>query len=116
MKKFAMAFGLGLLTFSCTPKNEKIIAIDVLLTPSDEMRAQAIELNKLMKQNNPSTITLDDNHIPHITLLQCFIKKSDLPKVRRALHGLFEGFKNETLKAEKRKVYSITKKKKKALR
>ena len=100
MKKFAMAFGLGLLTFSCTPKKEKIIAIDVLLTPSEEMHTQALDLNRFMKQNNPATITLDDNHIPHITLLQCFINKNDLPKVRRALHGLYEDFKNDTLIAE----------------
>ncbi|MGO3181697.1 MAG: 2'-5' RNA ligase family protein [Aequorivita sp.] len=100
MKKFVIAIMLGLLALSCTPKKEKIIAIDVLLTPSDEMRAQAFELNGLMKQNNPETITLDENHIPHITLLQCFIKEDDLPKVRRSLHGLYDEIKNDTLQAE----------------
>lgn len=100
MEKFIIAIGLGLMTLSCTPKKERIIAIDVLLTPSEEMRAQAIELNALMKENNPETITLDENHIPHITLLQCFIKEDDLPKVRRALHGLYKNFKDEMLKAE----------------
>ncbi len=95
-----MAIGLGLLALSCTPKKETIIAIDVLLTPSEEMHAQALQLNELMKQNNPETLTLDENHIPHITLLQCFIKEEDLPKVRRSLHGLYDEIKNDTLKAE----------------
>lgn len=100
MKKYVIAIiGLGLIA-PCSPKKGKIIAIDVLLTPSEEMRVQAIQLNKLMKQNNPETIELDENHIPHITLLQCFIKEDNLQKVTRSLHGLFDDFKNESLKAE----------------
>lgn len=86
--------------FSCVPKNDTIIAIDILLTPSEEMHDQAIQLNSLMKQNNPETITLDENHIPHITLLQCFINEADLPKVNQALEGLFRNIKNEKLRAE----------------
>lgn len=100
MKQYLIAIGLVYMILSCTPKNEKIIAVDVLLTPSEEMHAQAIQLNTLMKQNNPETITLDKNHIPHITLLQCFINEDDLPKVRRSLHGLYDDIKNETLHAQ----------------
>ncbi|AFL79750.1 hypothetical protein Aeqsu_0227 [Aequorivita sublithincola DSM 14238] len=100
MKKYLIAIGLGLMIFSCTPKEVNIIAIDVLLTPSEEMHAQAIYLNALMKQNNPETITLDENHIPHITLLQCFINEEDLPKVNNALEGLFSTIENDSLKAE----------------
>lgn len=91
---------IGFGAFSCTPKKEKIIAIDVLLTPSEEMLAQSLQLNALIKQNNPETIILDDNHIPHITLLQCFINEEDLPKVNSALEGLFETIKNDSLYAE----------------
>lgn len=92
---------IGALTFfSCAPPKEKIIAIDVLLTPSEEMDAQAIQLNTLMKQNNPETIKLDNNHIPHITLLQCFINEEDLPKINKALEGLFETIAQDSLKAE----------------
>ncbi len=102
MKKyiFLSAFALGLGFFSCTPKKEKIIAIDVLLTPSEEMRSQAIQLNKLIKQNNPETIKLDKNHVPHITLLQCFINEKDLPKVNEALKGLYKTIAQDSLKAE----------------
>lgn len=95
-----MAIGLGLIALSCSPKKSKIIAIDVLLTPSEELRLQAIQLNGLMKLNNPETIQLDENHIPHITILQCFIKEDDLQKLRRSLHGLFDDIKNDTLLAE----------------
>lgn len=100
MKKyfFAAAIGFGLL--SCTPKKQNVIAIDVLLIPSEEMNAQALQLNSLINQNNPETIRLDENHVPHITLLQCFINESDLPKVNTALEGLFEIIKDDSLKAE----------------
>ena len=99
MNKYIFALAIGLGFFSCSPKAETIIAIDVLLIPSKEVYAQAIQLNSLMHQKNPETIKLDVGHIPHITILQCFIKEEDLPKVNHALEGLFETIKNNTLTA-----------------
>jgi hypothetical protein len=64
------------------------------------MHSQALQLNELINQNNPETIKLDKNHIPHITLLQCFINESDLPKVKTELEELFSTIKNDSLKAE----------------
>lgn len=92
--------------FSCAPKKQNIIAIDVLLIPSEEMYAQSLQLNSLINKSNPETIKLDESHVPHITLLQCFIKEEDLPNVYNALEvenifeGLFEKIKNDSLKAE----------------
>lgn len=100
MKIIPFLISFSLMIFSCAPKVDKIIAIDVLLTPSEEMYAQSLELNRLINQNNPETIKLDENHIPHITLLQCYINEEDLPKVNQALGGVFEEFKNESLHAE----------------
>ena len=100
MKKYALMLALGLGFFSCVPKKTNSIAIDVLLIPSEEMYAQSIQLNALINQNNPETIKLDENHKPHITLLQCFIKEENLPKVNIALKGLFKTIKNDSLMAE----------------
>lgn len=100
MKKYTAVIVLGIMVLSCSPKKEKVIAIDVLLTPSQEMYEQAIQLNTLMNDSNPETIKLDKDHIPHVTLLQCFIREADMPKVRRVLEGQFENIKNETLRAE----------------
>lgn len=77
------------------------IAIDVLLVPSEEMYSQALQLNSAINENNPETIKLDESHIPHITLLQCFIYEEDLPKVKNTLEGFFGTIKNEDFKAEK---------------
>ncbi|MCZ4318674.1 2'-5' RNA ligase family protein [Aequorivita viscosa] len=100
MKKFVIAAAIGFGLFSCTPKKENVIAVDVLLIPSEEMYAQSLQLNSFINKNNPETIKLDKNHVPHITLLQCFINESDLPKVNKVLAGLFEDIKNHDLKAE----------------
>ena len=79
---------------------QKTIAIDVLLIPSEEMYAQSLQLNALINQNNPATIKLDADHVPHITLLQCFINEEDLPKVNNAINGLFGNIENVDLKSE----------------
>lgn len=106
MKKYVIAVAVCLGLMSCTPKKENSIAIDVLLIPSEEMYAQSLQLNALINQKNPETIKLDENHIPHITLLQCFIKEEDLPDVYNAIEvenifeGFFETIKNDSLKAE----------------
>ncbi|MEM0517274.1 2'-5' RNA ligase family protein [Aequorivita flava] len=100
MKKYFIAAAIAFGLLSCTTKEKNIIAVDVLLIPSEEMQAQAFQLNSLIYKNNPETIKLDENHVPHITLLQCFINESDLPKVNKALEGLFETIKEENFKAE----------------
>ncbi|MCB0465251.1 MAG: 2'-5' RNA ligase family protein [Aequorivita sp.] len=107
MKKYVLILAVLLEFFSCVPKKTNSIAIDVLLIPSEEMYAQSLQLNALINQNNPETIKLDENHMPHITLLQCFIKEEDLPNVINALEvnnvfeGLFKTIKNDSLKAER---------------
>lgn len=88
------------LVMACNSNKENIIAIDVLLTPSEEMDQQALTLSALIKENNPSSMQLDKNHIPHITLLQCFVKESDLPEIEKSLEGLYETIKIESLYAK----------------
>ncbi len=100
MKKILLVTILALAICSCMPKNNNRIAIDVLLTPSEEMQAQALQLNAEINRDNPESITLDENHIPHITLLQCFISKEDLPQVKKELEGIYKTVENDTFQAE----------------
>lgn len=101
MKKFLLVgtSTLILLMVSCNPKKSETIAIDVLLTLPDKMYAQAIHLNQLMLDDSPESMELDENHIPHITLLQCYVDKNDLPEIGAALEGLFASIKKEPLSA-----------------
>ena len=98
---FSFVIIIALAFNSCSTMKNRKIAIDVLIVPSEEMYSQALQLNAAINENNPETIKLDENHIPHITLLQGFIYEEDLPKVGNALEGFFETFKKEDLKAEK---------------
>jgi len=92
----AIIFGM----VSCAPQKDTTIAIDVLLIPSEEMYTQALQLNSKINANNPKTIKLDENHVPHITLLQGYIKETDLWKVTKALNSLYENIAQDSLKAE----------------
>lgn len=85
---------------SCEQKQDKIIAIGVLLTIPENVYEQSIQLNRAILVSNPDNITLDDNHIPHITLLQCYIKESDLTKIEQALNGLYRTIENDSLWAD----------------
>lgn len=84
-----MSVIICLANISCEQKNDTVIAIDVLLTPSKKMHDHALDLSAAIKKNNPSTLQLDENHIPHITLLQCYVKENDLPEIEKSLNGLF---------------------------
>src|SRR5690554_1407029 len=98
MKKLLLpiTWAMFLIMVSCNTEKSEVVAIDVLLTLPDDMYAQAIHLNKLMLNDYPESIKLDENHIPHITLLQCFVEKKDIPKIGESLEGLFSMVKNET--------------------
>jgi hypothetical protein len=64
-----------------------IIAIDILLDPGKTMLDSAKAYNKLMQQNYSGTgsYSLDELHRPHITVLQCFVKSTELDKVYAAV-------------------------------
>lgn len=88
------------LTNSCAQKEQKVIAINVLLTLPEDVSREAIQLNGAILKDHPNNITLDDNHIPHITLLQCYVQETDLPKIEKLLHGLYKTIKDDTLRVD----------------
>jgi 2'-5' RNA ligase superfamily len=60
-----------------------ITAIDILLDPDKTMLDSAKEYNKMMQKNysGAGSYSLDELHRPHITVLQCFVRTSELEKV-----------------------------------
>jgi len=62
-------------------------AIDVLLDPDKTMLDSAKVYNDLMRKNynGAGSFALDAIHSPHITVLQCFVKTSDLKKIYAAV-------------------------------
>src|SRR4249919_388705 len=65
-----------------------LIAIDVLLEPDDTMLQEAAKWNAVMRQQSPEGFKLDEQHMPHITLVQRFVAANDLDAVLAAVAGV----------------------------
>jgi hypothetical protein len=65
--------------------SSSVLAIDVLLEPDARMLAQAEQNNARLRTAFPDSFALDDQHRPHITLLQCFVARKDLEPLYAAL-------------------------------
>jgi len=74
------------------PLQDDLIAIDVLIQPGPKMLAAAEQWNAKMRAQLPAGFALDAEHVPHITLLQCFVARADLAKVLAAVDSVRSKF------------------------
>lgn len=58
--------------------NSDAIAINVALLPDQAMVRRAKQVNQVMLGDYPTGFALDERHVPHITLLQAFVRRGDL--------------------------------------
>src|SRR5436190_23799790 len=66
-------------------KTNDVTAIDILLAPDAVMVAQAKAANERLRADYPKGFALDATHAPHITVIQRFVRTSDLDKVHAAV-------------------------------
>jgi len=78
---FVLCFCLSPFAFS----DDSLTAIDILLEPDEAMRVQARADNARLRENDPESFALDGTHIPHISVLQCYVYTRDLDKVFAAV-------------------------------
>ena len=71
---------------------DRLIAIDVLLQPDGKMLEEAANWNAQMREQSPEGFELDEQHAPHITLVQRFIAESDLGSVLAAVDRVKSAF------------------------
>ncbi len=64
------------------------IAIDIALLLPDEVNALAIELNERLDGGTPEGLTLDADHLPHITLAQLFVGEARLEDLLQRVGGV----------------------------
>lgn len=62
-----------------------LTAINVLLDPEATTITKARAVNARLRADYPAGFALDANHAPHLTLLQCFVRTSDLDEVAHAV-------------------------------
>ena len=58
-----------------------LTAINILLDPDAATVAKAQAVNARLLADFPHGFALDANHVPHITLLQLFVRTSELHQV-----------------------------------
>lgn len=71
--------------------SSEILAVDVLLEPDARMLEAAERNNARLRAAFPEGFALDEQHRPHITLLQCFIARGDLAAFNAALDPVIAG-------------------------
>lgn len=69
----------------------QLLALDVAVLPPPDVRQRAIELNAALPAEGSHGLQLDENHHPHITLTQAYIRAEELDavldRVAEVLHG-----------------------------
>jgi len=84
-----------------------LTAIDTLLDPDQTMVQKAIAANARLRQSFPEGFTLDETHQPHISMLQRYVRTSDLTKVYGAVETILDDERPATWKLTAYKYYFI---------
>jgi len=67
------------------PGADRVIAIDVLLEPDAEMVERSVAVNARLRKNYRKGYTLGKVHVPHITLVQRYVRERDLKAIGDAV-------------------------------
>ena len=82
-----------------------VTAIDILLEPDAAMLEHAAANNVRLLKVYPQSFSLDEDHRPHITLLQCFVRTADLDKIYAAVGKVLAEAHVKDMKLEAFKYY-----------
>jgi hypothetical protein len=66
-------------------RDSKSVAINVLLLPDQRMSKQAQDINAQLRQGYPQGFALNASHVAHISILHCFVRVEDLPRLFAAV-------------------------------
>jgi len=88
-----------------SPDQNSVTAIDILLEPDATMLEYAEANNARLLKVYPKGFALDATHNPHITMLQCFVRITDLDKVYAAEEKVFAAANLKAMKLEAFKFY-----------
>src|SRR6185436_3921846 len=63
----------------------RMIAIDILIEPDSRMMERAKSVNARLRRNYAEGFTFDESHVPHLTLVQRYVRADDVDALARAL-------------------------------
>jgi hypothetical protein len=75
---------------SAKTAGDRVMAIDVLLLPDATMNKKAEAANARLRGNYPQGYPLGRAQVPHITLVQEYVRQNDLPAIESAVTKLVE--------------------------
>jgi hypothetical protein len=85
-----------------------VTAIDILLDPNATMIQHAVAANERLRKSFPEGFALGEEHQPHISVLQRYVRTADLDKVYEAVGKVLAGEKPTTWKLKAYKYYYIS--------
>lgn len=62
-----------------------LIAVNVLMDPDPDTVRRARAVNGRLRTDFPQGFALDENHAPHVTLVQCFVRRQDIAEIAQAV-------------------------------
>jgi hypothetical protein len=74
-----------------------LTAVDIMIQPDADAIARARAVNRRMPLSIAAGITLDDTHLPHITMLQRYLVTADLEAAYAAIAGVLASTDAATL-------------------
>lgn len=107
----AVGIGLAVLSQTGQPLSAQgpteVTAIDILLDPDATMLRRAQADNQRLRKVFPKGFALDNDHQPHISCLQQYVRTADLEKVYAAVSNVLAGEKPATWKLRAHKYHYI---------
>jgi 2'-5' RNA ligase len=73
------------------PDASKLTAVDVAILPPPDVSRIAIDLSATLPAAHSKGLRLDDTHLPHITLVQLFVRTEELPQMEADIDGVVRG-------------------------
>lgn len=71
----------------------QLFALDVAVLPPPEVAQRAIELNAALSAQSIQDVQLDEDHLPHVTLTQLFIRAEELHAVLERVNEVVRGLR-----------------------
>jgi len=92
----AVALTLALMPRGAMAQSNSVTAVDIALEPDATMMQHARDANARLLKVFPKGFALDATHHPHVTMVQQFVRTSDLEKVYQAAGAVFAKEKPKT--------------------
>lgn len=84
-----------------------VIAINVLLDPDARTVEKAQAVNERLREDFPHGFALDADHAPHITLLQRFVRTTDVDAIANAVRGVLRNEQSMDLETRATGFYAL---------